>query len=185
MPKTEAELRANRNYVARQKAKDPEGFARKQREKASRSYWKNPEAHREAARNARSADVEKSRAYYKELYYKNRDACRAASDNYKAKVKDTPEYKAKVRNWNYKRMYGITTEEWDAKFAAQGFVCEACGSPEPRSKRGVGWATDHDHETGKLRGIICVYCNVALGKVEDKIERLEMLISYLRKYDGN
>jgi hypothetical protein len=40
---------------------------------------------------------------------------------------------------------------------------------------------DHDHATGAIRGIVCNNCNMALGLVDDSVERLEDLIGYLRR----
>lgn len=40
---------------------------------------------------------------------------------------------------------------------------------------------DHDHNTGKFRGWICLNCNFSLGLVKDKIETLEKMIDYLKK----
>lgn len=51
-------------------------------------------------------------------------------------------------------------------------TCEICG-------KGGRICFDHDHLTGKFRGWLCVGCNVALGCVEDDIELLGRLISYL------
>ena len=48
------------------------------------------------------------------------------------------------------------------------------------------WVVDHDHDTGKIRGIICNPCNVQLGAFKDSIEELEEAIKYLRgDFDGS
>jgi hypothetical protein len=39
---------------------------------------------------------------------------------------------------------------------------------------------DHNHKTGNFRGIICHWCNKALGHVDDSIKKLKSLIKYLR-----
>ena len=55
---------------------------------------------------------------------------------------------------------------------AQGGVCAACKTDEPVH-------VDHDHKTGRVRGILCFLCNQALGNVRDEIPRLRGLIDYL------
>src|SRR3990167_9559366 len=53
-------------------------------------------------------------------------------------------------------------------------LCEICG------KKGK-ICFDHNHETGKFRGWICVKCNIALGMSEDNPEILNKLIKYIEK----
>lgn len=78
--------------------------------------------------------------------------------------------------------YGITQEQRDQMFIAQGSCCAACGSKE---HGGRGWHTDHDHVTKQVRGVLCHPCNVALGNVKDSLETLQRLIEYLAKHKGN
>jgi hypothetical protein len=42
---------------------------------------------------------------------------------------------------------------------------------------------DHDHETGKVRGVLCYLCNLALGYVHDDVKVLQTMIDYLNKAD--
>lgn len=76
--------------------------------------------------------------------------------------------------------YNMTIEEHDAMFAAQGFACGACGSPEPNSKK--GWSTDHCHSTGKVRGIVYHHCDIGIGHAKDSVETLRRWIAYLERY---
>lgn len=75
--------------------------------------------------------------------------------------------------------HGITLAEWNALFLLQGQRCGACHSLEAKGVR--GWHTDHDHKTGKVRGILCPSCNMALGMVQDDPDRLRMLAKYLEE----
>ena len=77
-----------------------------------------------------------------------------------------------------KRYYNMTVESWNTLFEAQGRCCASCKSPYPGRKNGQ-WSTDHDPVTGKVRGILCNGCNLALGHVKDDPDRLRMLIQYL------
>ena len=79
-----------------------------------------------------------------------------------------------------KRYYGLTIEEWEALFVAQGRACAVCKSVYPGRKTGH-WSTDHDHTTGKVRGILCNGCNMALGQAKDDPQRLRALADYLER----
>jgi len=74
--------------------------------------------------------------------------------------------------------YGITLERWIEIFENQGQVCAICKTGKPN---GRGWHTDHDHDTDKVRGILCHHCNVGIGNLKDSIELLNSAISYLRE----
>lgn len=86
-----------------------------------------------------------------------------------------------TKRGHQKHYYGITVEQRDALFVAQGSCCAVCKSTE---HGGRGWHTDHDHETKQVRGILCHPCNLALGNVKDRIEILQALIEYLARGTG-
>lgn len=67
-----------------------------------------------------------------------------------------------------KRKYNLTPEQWDARFEAQGCRCACCGTDKPGMRS--GWSTDHDHGTGRVRGIVCYRCNRTLGFLGDNAE---------------
>lgn len=69
----------------------------------------------------------------------------------------------------------LTNAEYDGLLERQGGVCAVCG--EKREGRLV---VDHDHETGKVRGLLCNFCNVALGFFRDDERRVVAAAEYLR-----
>jgi len=87
--------------------------------------------------------------------------------------------KAWWRNHQLVKLYGITAKEFDDMFAVQGSRCKACGSLTSRHKH--HWNVDHDHKTGKVRGILCWPCNAALGMVQDNSQQLRQLADYLER----
>lgn len=93
--------------------------------------------------------------------------------------KDVEKSREKERKKSVYSAYGITFEQKEAMFEAQGRKCAACGGDEPRSKK--GWHIDHCHDSGRIRGILCHSCNASLGNAGDSAERLHALIAYLRK----
>jgi hypothetical protein len=74
------------------------------------------------------------------------------------------------------RLFGITLEQWKTLFVAQERRCAICGI----SGEDVVWHTDHDHATGKFRGILCRACNHLIGNAKDDPRILVAAIAYLR-----
>lgn len=68
---------------------------------------------------------------------------------------------------------------------AQGGVCACCKQAETyihhRSKQIYPLHVDHDHKTGKIRGLLCSICNQTLGKVKEDPEWLKALLRYLEE----
>lgn len=85
----------------------------------------------------------------------------------------------RFRERNLINKYGLSQTAWDAMFAGQGFACAVCGTEE---HGGRNWATDHDHKTGKVRGILCRACNLALGMADDNPSTLDLMARYLRHH---
>lgn len=85
------------------------------------------------------------------------------------------------RQYNLKRKYGMTVEQYDKLLAEQGGVCALCGEPETSTFRGTVkmLAVDHDHGTGLVRGLLCYRCNTDLGKYE-KVRANPRLHDYMR-----
>lgn len=87
------------------------------------------------------------------------------------------------RNGNLKHSYGITPAYYDALLAKQGGVCAICGKPETVVDRRTGkprrLAVDHDHVTGKVRGLLCANHNALLGHAGDAPEILLAAVDYL------
>lgn len=76
--------------------------------------------------------------------------------------------------------YGITLDEFDQLLADQGGVCAICGGMPPAVEGKHGqWNVDHDHATGRVRGILCSPCNIGIGQLGDSIERLLAAARYL------
>lgn len=63
--------------------------------------------------------------------------------------------------------YGINKAEYDALVIRANGRCEICGEkPTQLLRRGLH--IDHDHQTGKVRGLLCNGCNRTLGFVEHR-----------------
>lgn len=66
------------------------------------------------------------------------------------------------------KVYGISKEQYDTMFKAQGGVCSCCGGQPDGTQRHPDLVVDHDHQTGVVRGLLCNRCNNVLGALHDK-----------------
>lgn len=78
------------------------------------------------------------------------------------------------------RKYGIAQADYDALLERQGGVCASCGSA-PTKGKGLRLVVDHDHTTGRVRGLLCLSCNCAIGHAEDDPRRLRAMADYLER----
>jgi hypothetical protein len=77
---------------------------------------------------------------------------------------------------NLKHHYAMTPAIYDAMLKAQGGTCAICDEVCPTGKR---LAVDHDHVTDDIRGLLCVNCNTALGKMGDNPTALRYAADYI------
>jgi hypothetical protein len=75
-----------------------------------------------------------------------------------------------------RRQHGWTPALHDAISKAQNGLCAICKRHMPNTNH------DHDHITGKPRGLLCSQCNSALGLLQDSPELVDVAAAYLRKY---
>lgn len=74
--------------------------------------------------------------------------------------------------------YGITVADRERMLEEQGNVCAICGGP-PTGNRWDTFVIDHDHISGKVRGLLCSNCNVAIGLLNDDPKLIERAMEYL------
>ena len=75
--------------------------------------------------------------------------------------------------------YGLTLADYDALLGSQGGGCAICGRTEEPGQPGRPLPVDHDHKTGRIRGILCGLCNKAIGQMLDNPELLRRAARYL------
>jgi hypothetical protein len=69
--------------------------------------------------------------------------------------------------------YGLTVEQYRELLAKTDGKCSVCGDKHS------GMHVDHSHRTGKVRGLLCKHCNLAIGHAKDSPARLRALAKYL------
>lgn len=115
-----------------------------------------------------------NRAHYnqvqREWYERNNDHLREYRKQYYQRTKDKPR-KRYPRKTIAERYWGLLEQ--------QNFCCAIC--PEQLELRTGGYALDHDHATGKIRGFLCRPCNLGLGNFKDSPDLLHRAIDYLNQ----
>lgn len=96
----------------------------------------------------------------------------------KASKKWRDNNKDKVLNKRYKERYGIRYDEYCNMLKEQNHKCAICGVDEVDSRSGK-LCVDHDHNTGKVRKLLCHNCNCGLGHFKDNISSLSKALEYL------
>lgn len=93
--------------------------------------------------------------------------------------------KCKLCENKSKTRFGLTLEFREKMLQDQGGVCAICGKPETEKHQNgtlKNLAIDHDHKTGRVRGLLCAHCNHMLGEVHDDPAILRKAIAYLKKH---
>ncbi len=109
--------------------------------------------------------------------YKAREATRLAKWEKKNRVQRTE--RQRRANWSREsvlRKYGLTQKDYDVLMERQDGVCAICSNPPPEGKR---LHIDHCHQTGKVRGLLCIGCNWAIGHLGDNARGVIRAFVYL------
>lgn len=80
------------------------------------------------------------------------------------------------------RKYGLTLESYSAMLLSQNCQCKICGKSTKELGKRLG--VDHRHDNGKVRGLLCVTCNLAIGYLKDSPELAKKTFEYIVK-DGD
>lgn len=121
--------------------------------------------------------TEKEKAYNREWSKKNAKKKNISSMKW---ARNNPE---RARGYHIKSKYNITQEQYDELLVKQNYVCAICFKPETSKHQANGkikpLSIDHNHETGKVRGLLCHKHNLAIGTFDDDVMLLESAKQYL------
>lgn len=134
-------------------------------------------SHCKACRGKDVQAGEKERLRWRQSYYKHREKCIARKVLYNR----TPKGKLSLRRAKLKQRYGLSELDYDRLLASQSGRCAICKSEEPGG-RWDRFAVDHCHETGVVRGLLCIRCNRLLGRLGDTLQNVEKLVTECLNY---
>jgi hypothetical protein len=94
--------------------------------------------------------------------------------------KQNPEKHLKnTQSFWLKHRYNITLDEYTEMLENQEGKCAICGRPDSGKKANKAFCVDHCHETGKVRGLLCMPCNRSLGQFQDNADILRKAADYI------
>lgn len=133
-------------------------YCRPCRAEIQRQWRDSDRAHYRALAKARRArDPEKHNRYQADAYKKN---------------------PARWRDYNLRSHYGVTLEEYDAMVVNQKGLCALCRKPPVKGSLHL----DHDHETKKIRALLCTKCNTGIGLFNEDSDLLRRAIEYIEHH---
>ena len=93
-------------------------------------------------------------------------------------AKENPEKNSiRARKCSLKKKYNMSLEEYDELLKSQNRICKICKGSKNRNDKFL--CVDHDHATGKIRGLLCHDCNLLIGIAKENKSILENAIEYL------
>lgn len=168
-------------------------MAHKDKEKANAYQREWYARNRDKVKARRQKRKEKEKLYMKEYYAKNKDKikeqCAKWRQNNKGLLnKISQEWKRnnpeKVKTGTLKETYGISLDIYQQMLIAQNNCCAICRSLVPGAKK-TYFYVDHDHDTGKVRGLLCMKCNLGLSHFNDSPLLLDRAKEYLTAAPSN
>jgi hypothetical protein len=96
-----------------------------------------------------------------------------------------PEKRREIRRAAQRLLrYGMTKQQHADMLEKQGGLCAVCKRAETKVLLGrvTGLCVDHDHNTGVVRGLLCSRCNIAVGMLDEDVERAKQLARYMRRH---
>lgn len=104
----------------------------------------------------------------------------ASRVNHHRRKTTDPEFGIKRRSQYTRRVYGITSQQYDQLLRDQKSKCAICDIDLVAGTHLCHY--DHDHITGNFRGFLCSNCNRGLGHFQESSKNLQAAIAYLEKY---
>ena len=97
---------------------------------------------------------------------------------HKEKYNSSPEYREIQKDYHRKWKFGLTPGEYAKKFSEQRGLCAIC---KGTNQDGRTLMVDHSHQSQQVRDLLCVNCNLGIGKVGENSQRMLAAVDYLNR----
>lgn len=133
--------------------------------------------------------------YHRQYYLRNKAKINASCKEYREKNKEILSQKSKnkydpilQKEKTLKKAYGLTLNDFNAMLVSQSNKCPICKVELTKQcgrfkRRKTDANIDHNHDTGKVRSVLCQRCNVVLGAVNEDEDILTNMIGYIKKWE--
>lgn len=136
----------------------------------SERRWRRANPEREAARQRAWYEANRERVAATSRVYREANREREAARNRAYRAANRERKAATTRAWDLRRRYGLTPAEYGQMLTEQDGQCAICGQTGAErnpSTHSDNLRVDHDHATGRVRGLLCDPCNRTLGLVTE------------------
>jgi|688.fasta_scaffold378885_2 hypothetical protein len=107
--------------------------------------------------------------------------CLVCYKNRAKQYRDIPGAQLKQKSFALKHKFNITLDTYNLMFTQQKGCCAICNTHQSELSRAL--AVDHNHETGKVRGLLCMGCNRGIGMLGDNLNTIQNAVKYLKQYN--
>ena len=134
----------------------------------------------EYMREWRARNKEKNAEYQKEYNkeYRKKNVEKLNANNKKWREENKEQDALVMLKARLKRKYNLSIDEYKTLIESQNNSCKVCGTHAKNNLKGKLYI-DHCHTTGKVRGLLCMKCNSALGLLNDDKVLIQNLLDYL------
>mgnify|MGYP003626547506 CR=1 FL=1 len=132
-------------------------------------------------------NLEQKKEYDRKRNLENKDERRKNYLNNKDKIieqskKYYSQNKEMRRGYRLKELYNITIDQYNKMFTDQKGCCKICERHQSKLSKRLG--VDHNHTTGKVRGLLCDSCNTNIGKYNEDTKILNKMIEYIKEHNN-
>lgn len=133
----------------------------------------------EGAKRRHAANPEEYKKYHREYYLANKQKS-LESQRIRMAALEPEAKRIRLRKYGLKHAHGITIEQYDAMLLSQGGCCAIC-KQAPTVGHNKRLHVDHDHATEVIRGLLCMFCNHAMERVDRVPNWTELAAEYVAR----
>ena len=158
------------------KAQDQQWVEKERARRHTPAYHKRRNARAKERRATDPIFSQKERERGRRRYKLHPERWAKGRETHKNRYNSIPVYREIQKDYHRKWKFELAPGKYALMLSEQLRVCAICHGTNPD---GRNLMVDHNHESGQVRGLLCVNCNLGIGKVGENSQRLMAAIAYL------